>query len=230
VKDWWEQQGIRWNTKGNLSEERQKESEEAKMASRKETAEGARGPSDLSSNTSCMKTESYLEVTGGLASVYQEGEEQGQGGLSRSVGDMEFVRRTMLTTQVQNVVVRIEMVGQYLILTASKDDGQRLKQSMRAFKSALAWGMELLNHIGRHCKWARCINEITKLPLEFATKRRMQQRLCAVGEGAHRNDASSYNDRGLESDRLPRVLRGLGDEFDGSSYSIRSVRAGSVEG
>jgi hypothetical protein len=108
--------------------------------------------------------------------VYQEEGVQGREGLSRSERDMEFVRRTMLTTQVQNVVVRVKMVGQDLILTASEDDVQRLKRSMRA------WGIELLNHIGRHCKWphtvrsevASRINEIAKLPLEFATKRRMQ--------------------------------------------------------
>ncbi len=47
----------------------------------------------------------------------------------------------MLTTQVQNVVVRVKMVGQDLILTASQDDVQGLKRSMRAFKSALAWGI-----------------------------------------------------------------------------------------
>jgi hypothetical protein len=129
-----------------------------------------------------MKTESYLEVTGDLTPVYQEEEEQGQGDLSRSERDMEFVRRTMLTTQVQNVFLRIEMVGQDLILTASGDDAQLLQWSMRAFKLALARGMELLNHIGRHCKWphmvsskvASRINDIGKLPLEFATKRRMQ--------------------------------------------------------
>jgi hypothetical protein len=53
---------------------------------------------------------------------------------------------------------------------------------MRAFKSALAWGMGLLGHIGQHCKWpptvksevASRVSEITKVPLEFATKRRMQ--------------------------------------------------------
>jgi hypothetical protein len=73
--------------------------------------------------------------------VYKEEGEQGQGGPSRRERDMEFVRRTMLTTQVQNVVVRVKMVGQDLILTASQDDVQGLKRSMRAFKSALAWGI-----------------------------------------------------------------------------------------
>jgi hypothetical protein len=95
---------------------------------------------------------------------------------------MIFVQKMMLTEQVQNVIVRIEMVGQDLILAASGDDAQRLKRSMRAFKSALAWGMELLNHIGQHCRWphtvrsevASRVNEIVKLPLEFATKRSMQ--------------------------------------------------------
>jgi hypothetical protein len=45
------------------------------------------------------------------------------------------------------------MVAQDLIQTASGDDAQRLKRSMRAFKLALAWGMGVLDHIGQHCKW-----------------------------------------------------------------------------
>ncbi len=74
------------------------------------------------------------------------------------------------------------MVAQDLIQTASGDDAQRLKRSMRAFKLALAWGMGVLDHIGRHCKWpptvksevASRVSEMTKAPLEFAVKRRMQ--------------------------------------------------------
>jgi mevalonate kinase len=65
--------------------------------------------------------------------VYQGEGEQGQEGLSRSERDMEFV-----TTQIQSIITRIEMVAQDLIQTASRDDVQRLKRSMRAFKSALA--------------------------------------------------------------------------------------------
>ncbi len=110
--------------------------------------------------------------------MYQEEGNQGQGGLSRSERDKEFVRKTMLTTQVQNVIVRIEMIGQDLILTTIGDDAQQLKGSMRAFKSALTWGMEVLSHKGQHCMWPHmvtsCVNEIAKLPLEFAMKRRMQ--------------------------------------------------------
>jgi hypothetical protein len=116
------------------------------MASRKGTAGEARGPCDLRSNIGCVETESYLEVTGD-APVYQGEGEQGQGGPSRSERDMEFVRETMLMTQVQNVIVRIEIVVQDLILTASGHDAQRLKRSMRAFISTLAWRMELLGGI-----------------------------------------------------------------------------------
>jgi hypothetical protein len=76
----------------------------------------------------------------------------------------------------------MEMVAQDLIQTASGDDAQRLKRNMRAFKSALAWGMGVLDHIGQHCKWpptvksevANRVSEMTKAPLEFAVKRRMQ--------------------------------------------------------
>ncbi len=95
---------------------------------------------------------------------------------------MEFVTETMRIAQIQNIITRIEMVAQDLIQTASGDDAQRLKRSMRAFKSALAWGMGLLDHVGQHCKWpptvksevASRVSEIAKVPLEFATKRRMQ--------------------------------------------------------
>jgi hypothetical protein len=95
---------------------------------------------------------------------------------------MEFVTETMCTTQIQIIIMRIEMVAQDLIQTTTGDDAQRLKKSMLMFKSALAWGMGLLDHIGQHCKWpptvksevANRVSEITKVPLEFATKRRMQ--------------------------------------------------------
>ncbi len=95
---------------------------------------------------------------------------------------MEFVNETMRTDQIQNIITRIEMVAQDLIQTASGDDVQRLKRSMRVFKSAHAWGMGVLDHIGRHCKWpptvksevASRVSKMTKAPLEFAVKRRMQ--------------------------------------------------------
>ncbi len=95
---------------------------------------------------------------------------------------MEFVNETMRTGQIQSIITRIEMVAQDLIQTASGDDAQRLKRSMRAFKSALAWGMGVLDHIIQHCKWlptvksevASRVSKLTKAPLEFAVKRRMQ--------------------------------------------------------
>ncbi len=165
-----------------LSEERQEEPRKAKMAGREEAAERADGPRDLGSEIGRGKTDSHLETTGDLAPVYQGEGAQGREGLSKSERDMEFVNETMLTTQIQSIITRIEMVAQDLIQTASREDAQRHKRSMRAFKSALAWGMGLLDHIGQHCKWpptvkskvANRVSEITKVLLEFATKRRMQ--------------------------------------------------------
>jgi hypothetical protein len=122
----------------------------AMMAGRRKAAERAEGPRDLGSKIGGRKTESYLETTGDLAPVYQEEGGHGREGLSRSDKDMEFVRETMLTGQMQSIITRIEIVAQDLIQTASGDNAQRLKRSMRAFKSALAWGMELLDHIGQH--------------------------------------------------------------------------------
>ncbi len=86
------------------------------MASREEAAGGAGGPRDQRSEIGCRKTERYLEVTGDLAPVYQEEGEHGRDGLSRSERDMEFVKETMLTTEVQSIIPRIEMVAQDLIL------------------------------------------------------------------------------------------------------------------
>jgi hypothetical protein len=131
-----------------LSEERQRGPKEAKMAGRDEATKRA----DRRSEIGGRKTESILETTGDLAPVYQGEGEQGREGLSRCEKDVEFVNETMRTGQIQSIITRIEMVAQDLIQTASGDDAQRLKRSMRAFKSALAWGTGVLDHIGQHCK------------------------------------------------------------------------------
>jgi hypothetical protein len=152
------------------------------MADRDEATKGTEGPHDRRSEINGRKTESILEATGNLAPVYQGEAGQDQEGRSRSEKDVEFVNETMHTDQIQSIIKRIEMVVQDLIQTASGDDAQRLKRSMRAFKSALAWGMGVLDHIGQHCKWpptvksevASPVSEMTKAPLEFAVKRRMQ--------------------------------------------------------
>jgi hypothetical protein len=118
------------------------------MSSRSERVEGAGSPTESRPGPGCSRAGSYFEVTGDLAPIYKEEGEQGPGGPSKSERDMDFVRRTMLSAQVQDVVVRVEMVGQDLLLTANGDDSQRLRRSMCSFKSALAWGMERLNHVG----------------------------------------------------------------------------------
>jgi hypothetical protein len=156
-----------------FSEERQKGPREAKMAGRDEATKGAEGPHDRRSEIGGRKTKRILETTGDLAPVYQEEGEQGREGLSRSERDVEFVNETMRTGQLQRIITRIEMVAQDLIQTASGDDAQRLKRSKRAFKSALAWGIGVLDHIGQHCKWpptvksevASRVSEMTKAPL-----------------------------------------------------------------
>ena len=92
------------------------------MAGRDEAIRGTEGPHDRRSEIGGRKTESILETTGDLAPVYQGEGVQGRKGLSRSERDMEFVRETMLTTQIQSIITRIEMVAQDLIQTASGDD------------------------------------------------------------------------------------------------------------
>jgi hypothetical protein len=94
------------------------------MADRREAAKGARDPCDRGSKIGGRKTKSYLETTGDLPPVYQEEEVYGREGLSRSDKDMEFVRETMLTDQMQSIIARIEIVAQDLIQTASGDDAQ----------------------------------------------------------------------------------------------------------
>ncbi len=151
--------------------------QKAEMASRSDRVEGAGSPSESRPGPGCSRSGSYFEVTGDLAPIYKEEGEQGPGGPGKSERDMDFVRIMMLSAQVQDVVVRVEMVGQDLLLTANRDGSQRLRRSMRTFKSALAWGKECLNHVGQHCRWpqiASRMNEIAKLPLESATRRRMQ--------------------------------------------------------
>ncbi len=112
------------------------------MAGKEEATRGAEGPRDLRSKIGEQKAKKYLETTGDLAPVYQGEGEQGREGLSRSERDVEFANGTMRTAQIQNIITRIEMVAQDLIQTASGDDAQRLKRSMRAFKSASRgeWG------------------------------------------------------------------------------------------
>jgi hypothetical protein len=143
---------------------------------------GTEGPYDPRSEAGRVKAESSLETTGSLAPVYRGEETQDWEGLSKSERDLDFVNEMMRTDQIQSIITRIEMVAQDLIQTASGDDAQRLKRSMRGFKSALTWGMGVLDHIGQHCKWpptvksevANRVSEMTKAPLEFAVKRRMQ--------------------------------------------------------
>jgi hypothetical protein len=94
-----------------------------------------------------VKAESSLETTGSLAPVYREEGIQDWEGLSKSERDLDFLNETMRTDQIQSIITRIEMVVQDLIQTASGDDAQRLKRSMRAFKSALAWGKGVLDHM-----------------------------------------------------------------------------------
>jgi hypothetical protein len=55
--------------------------------------------------------------------VYREEGIQDWEGQSKSERDLDFVNETMRMDQIQNVIVRIEMVAQDLIQTASGDDG-----------------------------------------------------------------------------------------------------------
>ena len=199
-----------------------------------ETAKaGTEGPHDRKPEVCMAKVESHLETTGTLAPVYQEG--GAHDCMSKSDRDLEFVNETMRTDQVQNIFMRLEMVAQDLIQTASGDDAQRLKRSTRAFKSALAWGMGVLKHIGQQCKWpptvrsevASRVGEMTKAPLEFAAKRRMQ--MAPTSWEAECNAHIAWAEM-LEFDGLPGVLRGPGDEPDRRGYGAGGVGPREAEG
>ena len=85
-----------------------------------ETAKaGTEGPHDRKPEVCMAKVESHLETTGTLAPVYQEG--GAHDGMSKSDRDLEFVHETMRTDQVQNIFMRLEMVAQDRIQTASGD-------------------------------------------------------------------------------------------------------------
>ena len=84
---------------------------------------GTEGPYDLRSEAGRVKAESSLETAGSLAPVYREEGVQDWEGLSKSERDLDFVNETMRTDQIQNIIVRIEMVAQDLIQTARGSRG-----------------------------------------------------------------------------------------------------------
>ena len=97
-----------------------------------ETAKaGTEDPQDRRPEAEKAKAKSNLETTGTLAPVYQEGGAHDCKSMSKSERDLEFVNETMRTDQMQNIFLRLEMVAQDLIQTASGDDAQRLKRSTR---------------------------------------------------------------------------------------------------
>ncbi len=113
---------------------RAKDVQEAKMASRDKVGE-ARGLSESRPVISCPRAGSCFacrerdKVAENLAPLYREGRDQALDGPSKSVRDMNFVWIIMLSAQVQDVVARVEMVGQDLFLTTNGDDSQCLRRT-----------------------------------------------------------------------------------------------------
>jgi hypothetical protein len=70
---------------------------------------------------------------------------------------MDFVRRMMVSAQVQNVVARVDLAGQNLIVAANEDDSQNMQHHTRRYKSALAWSMDRLDRIGQRCGWPHAV-------------------------------------------------------------------------
>jgi hypothetical protein len=93
--------------------------------------------------------------------------------------DMKFVKKTMLSAKVQDVVTKVDLVGQNLLVATNKCDPQYMRCRSRALQAALAWIMTHLDHVGQRRGWPEVvrdeitgrIQEIAKTPLETLAQR-----------------------------------------------------------
>jgi hypothetical protein len=72
-------------------------------------------------------------------------------GMSTSEKDMEFFQRMMLSAKVQDEVAKVDLAGQNLLVATNRSDPQNLRRRSRLLRTALAWGMGYLDHIGQRC-------------------------------------------------------------------------------
>ncbi len=95
---------------------------------------------------------------------------------------MEFVRRTMLSAKVQDVVAKVDLPGQNFLVATNRNDPQNLRRCLQALKIVLVRGMGHLDHIGQRCGWPDVVKneiegrvqEIAKTPLDSSSRRMTQ--------------------------------------------------------
>jgi hypothetical protein len=95
---------------------------------------------------SCKERDGEAE---GFSPLYSEKTEQSCAGANAGKEVLEFVWRTMLSTQVQDVVAKVDLVGQNLMVATNGNKLRNLRRRLRALKTTLAWGMDCLDHIGQ---------------------------------------------------------------------------------
>jgi hypothetical protein len=54
--------------------------------------------------------------------------------------DTEFVRRTVMSSRAQDVIGKVDLEGQSLLVMEDKNNRHNLHRSTRALKSTMAWG------------------------------------------------------------------------------------------
>jgi hypothetical protein len=109
-------------------------------------------------------------------------------------------QRTMLTAKVQDVMAKVDLAGQNLLVATNRSDLQNLRRRSRAFRTALAWGMGHMDHISQRCGWpdvvkdkiARRIQEIAKTPLESSLRRMTQMVPMSWGADCSTNVQWAY--------------------------------------
>jgi hypothetical protein len=119
---------------------------------------------------------------GDFSPLYTTESEQSSAEACTSEKNMEFVRRTMLSAKVQDVVTKVDLAGQNLLVAMNRSNPQNLRCRSQALRTALACGMGHLDYKGQHCGWpdvvkdkiAGRIQEIPKKPLESLPRRLTQ--------------------------------------------------------
>jgi hypothetical protein len=96
----------------------------------------------------------YCGEVVGFSPLYAAETEQSSAEAGTSERNMEFIRRTMLSAKVQDVVANL--AGQNLLVATNRRDPQNLQPHSRALRTALAWGMGHLGHIGQRVDGPAC--------------------------------------------------------------------------
>ena len=121
--------------------------------------------------------------------------EQSSAEACTSEKNMEFVRRTMLSAKVQDIVAKVDFPVQNFLVAMNRSDPKNLQRCSRALKTILALGMGHLDHISQRFGWPNVVKneiegrvqEIAKTPLESFSRRMMQ--MLPVSWGA---ECSTY--------------------------------------